>query len=95
MVPESTSLPQACPGECSSCSLEAGQDDATKQTPPFEGWSMVGASLLFFLVPLLIGAAGAAALRAEGPAAQWAAGIGGLVLGMTLTSLIARRFGRR
>jgi hypothetical protein len=56
---------------------------------------MAGASLLFFLLPLLMAAGCAAALRSEGPALQWAGGIGGLTLGMTLTSLIARRLGRR
>ena len=95
MVPESTPLPQACSGECSSCSTGPDAGDAGTQTPPFQGWSMAGASLLFFLAPLLIAAASAVALRAHGPAAQWAGGIGGLVLGMALTSLIARRFGRR
>jgi hypothetical protein len=95
MVPESSPLPQACDGECSSCSLDPAKDGAPRETPPFEGWSMVGASLLFFLAPLLLAATTAALLRAEGPAAQWAGGIGGLALGMALTSLIARRLGRR
>ena len=95
MVPESTPLPQSCAGECSSCSLDPGTDEESRQARPFQGWSMAGASLLFFFLPLLMGAACAVALRDQGPALQWAAGIGGLVLGMTLSSLIARRLGRR
>ena len=95
MDSESSTLPQACSGECSSCSVVPAQDGADAEPTPFQGWSMAGASVFFFLVPLLIAACAAVMLRRLGPGAQWAAGVGGLLFGMALTSLIARRIGRR
>ena len=66
------------------CAVAPAADDA-----PLCGTSLVGASLLYFLLPALMGLLGAA-VGGGGPVGQLLGGAGGLALGMVVTSVGAR-----
>lgn len=78
----------SCGGGCSGCHQTG---DAP---PPVEGGlsgvALVLSSILFFVVPIVTGILGAA-LAGPDLAATGVGGIAGLLLGMIVTTLIARR----
>lgn len=80
---------ESCSGECSSCQVIDFPPDRSER-PPLTGWSLVGASIAVFFVPLLAAVAGAIAAPSD-PTSRWIGGIAGLVLGMTCAAVVARR----
>lgn len=75
---------------CGGCSLQETCSAGARADGPFRGASLVGAAFGYFLFPLVLALAGAL-LLAGSPALQLVGGAGGLVLGMLVSTRIARR----
>ncbi len=78
----------SCDGGCSGCDQTGGASRPVEGG--FSGLALVLSSILYFVVPVVTGILGAA-LAGPDPAATGVGGIAGLLLGMIVTTLIARR----
>ena len=77
-------------GACDCCRLsERCAGASTAASGPFRGVSLVGAALLYFLVPALLALVGAAVAGGDA-VRQLIGGGGGLLLGMLVANLGAR-----
>ncbi|MDD8043310.1 MAG: hypothetical protein PHF14_07485 [Verrucomicrobiota bacterium] len=76
---------RGCSGECAHCSMREPVTDA-----PYRGGRLAWASVVVFLLPLILGC-WAAALWGETPAVGFLAGVGGFLLGAVLSFLLLQR----
>jgi hypothetical protein len=106
MLPEDHTDPHEprgshCPTACTGCGSDDAADafgsdgGAAASDGPLAGWSMAGAGLVFFLVPLIAAAAGAVLTAGRSPGWQLLGGTAGLAAGMTLAAVVGRRVSRR
>ncbi len=82
-----------CNGQCDACAIAEHADLASRQPGAMRGGAFAGAALGYFGAPLVM-AVGGAGLAGPGAAGQLLGGAGGLVVGMVIAGLIARRIGR-
>jgi hypothetical protein len=83
----------ACNGQCEACAVAEQADLASRQPGAMRGGAFAGAAMGYFGGPLLL-TVGGAALAGPGAAGQLLGGAGGLVIGMIIAGLVARRVGR-
>ncbi len=82
------SRPEGC-ASCESCSCKTATQAAAAASGSLAGWRYVGWAALVFLFPLACAAGGALAIR-DNPGTQALSGIGGLLVGALVASLIVR-----
>ena len=78
----------ACPADCPGC--PDPEPDPVPDPELLDGWSLVGTSLLVFLVPLAFAVAGACLLRST-PLTQLLGSVLGLVMGILAVRLLLPR----
>lgn len=93
MIHKHHTKPNRCAGDCDGCGVADDCDDRMGDRP-LKGWGMVGSSVMFFILPLILVLVGAVILRSE-PGLQVIGGVGGLVIGMTTACLLARLINRK
>ena len=80
--------PEGC-ASCESCSCKTATQAAAAAAGGLAGWRYVGWAALVFLFPLACAAGGALALRGDA-GVQALGGIGGLLVGALIASMIVR-----